>query len=182
MIVVGGFLSVLRVTFAAGLLLQALGAGGVAVAGFWALGAGATFGEGFTSALHPSVGVDPLSGLFLGTLGLIAAPALVFSVRYLRPTGVGRSVAALMAVFLCTLALVLCARDPFLFLLGWESMTLIPAIVILVACGADSGSRQTARWALASLRLSSTRCSTGTVCNGVDAGERLGCPNQCGRV
>ncbi len=59
--------------------MQAAGAAGVGVAGFWALASGDTLGAGFTSSFDPRFGVDGLSGLFLGTLGLIAAPALVFS-------------------------------------------------------------------------------------------------------
>jgi succinyl-CoA synthetase beta subunit len=84
-----------------------------------------------------------LSGLFLGVLGLIAVPALVFSVRYLRPSASGRTVGALTAVFVLALALVLCARDPLTFLLGWETMTLVPAVVILVSRGAHRRARQT---------------------------------------
>ena len=55
----------------------------VAAAGFWLLGAGDAVGAGFASALDPRVGADPLSGLFLGTLGVVAAPALVFAAGYL---------------------------------------------------------------------------------------------------
>jgi hydrogenase-4 component B len=80
--------------------------------------------------------------LFLGILGLIAAPALVFSVPYLRPSPNGRAVAALTALFVFSLALVLCARDPLTFLAGWESMTLVPAVVILVSRGADRRARK----------------------------------------
>ena len=91
------------------------------------LAAGDVFGAPFTSAFDPSVGVDGLSGLFLGTLGLVAAPALVFSSRYVEPTPEGRLVAVLTAAFLLALAAVLCARDPLTFLAGWELMTLLPA-------------------------------------------------------
>ena len=52
----------------------------------------ARLGDAFTSSFAPRLGVDGLSGLFLGMLGLIAAPALVFSVRYLRPSPHGRAV------------------------------------------------------------------------------------------
>jgi hydrogenase-4 component B len=100
-------------------------------------------GAGFTSSFDPRFGVDGLSGLFLGTLGLIAAPALVFSLRYLEPTRRGRVIAALTAAFFLALALVVCARDPLTFLTGWELMTLLSATVILVARRADRLSRQT---------------------------------------
>ena len=139
----GGALGVWRRAFSAGLWLQAAGAAGIAIAGFWALGSQTSLGEGFTSSFVPRFGVDGLSGLFLGILGLIAAPALVFSTRYLRPSLRGRAVGALTALFVLALALVLCARDPLTFLAGWESMTLVPAVVILVSRGADRRARQT---------------------------------------
>lgn len=130
-------------TFVGGLVVQAAGAAGVGAAGFWALVSGDTFGAGFASSFDPRFGVDGLSGLFLGTLGLIAAPALVFSLRYLEPTRRGRVTAALTGGFFLALALVVCARDPLTFLTGWELITLLSAGVILVARGADRLSRQT---------------------------------------
>ena len=133
----------MRATFAAGLVLQAAGAAGVAVAGFWVLAAGDVLGAAFTSAFDPRFGVDGLSGLFLGTLGLVAAPALVFSLRYLEPTLGGRAVAVLTAAFVLALAAVLCARDPLTFLAGWELMTLLPAALILVARDGDRQARET---------------------------------------
>ncbi len=142
-IALGGALSVSRTTFSAGLCLQATGAAGVSIAGFWALGSQAVLGDPFTSSFVPRLGVDGLSGLFLGILGLIAAPALVFSVRYLRPSPNGRAVAAMTALFVLALALVLCARDPLTFLTGWELMTLVPAVLILVSRGADRRARKT---------------------------------------
>ena len=42
-----------------------------------------------------------------------------------------------------SLALVVCARDPLTFLVGWELMTLLPAAVILVARAADAAARRT---------------------------------------
>jgi hydrogenase-4 component B len=142
-IALGGALSVSRRTVQGGLWLQAAGAAGVSIAGFWALGSQAVLGDPFTSSFVPRLGVDGLSGLFLGILGLIAAPALVFSVRYLRPSPNGRAVATLTALFVLALALVLCARDPLTFLAGWESMTLVPAVLILVSRGADRRARKT---------------------------------------
>jgi hydrogenase-4 component B len=141
-IALGGALSVWGRAFSAGLLLQATGAVGVSAAGFWVLGSRAPLGHTFTSSFVPRLGVDGLSGLFLGILGLIAAPALVFSVRYLRSSPQGRAVGALTALFVLALALVLCARDPLTFLAGWELMTLIPAVVILVSRGADRRARK----------------------------------------
>jgi hydrogenase-4 component B len=142
-IALGGVLGSSRQAFSIGLHVQAIGATAVAVAGFWALGAQSLSGGVFTSSFAPRFGIDGLTGLFLGILGLIAAPALVFSARYLRPSAGGRTVASLTALFVLALALVLCARDPLTFLAGWETMTLIPAIVILVSRGAHRRARQT---------------------------------------
>ena len=142
-IALGGVLVAARATFFAGLVLQAAGAGSVAVAGLWVLAAGDVLGAAFTSAFDPRLGVDGLSGLFLGALGLVAAPALVFSIRYLEPNARGRVVGVLTAAFLLALAAVLCGRDPLTFLAAWELMTLLPAVLILVARGGDRQARET---------------------------------------
>ena len=140
---VGGILAFFPRGFRAGVVLQALGATAIGVAGFWVLGTGAVLGDGFTSAFAAQVGVDGLSGLFLGALGLVAAPALVFSLRYVELTARGRAIAGLTAAFLLAMAAVICARDPLTFLLGWELMTLLPAAVILLARAGDERARQT---------------------------------------
>jgi hydrogenase-4 component B len=142
-VAVGGVLVAARQTLRPGLALQALGALGIAVAGFWVLAGGEVLGAGFSSAFEPRVGVDGLSGLFLGTLGLVAAPALVFSSRYLDTTWRGRVVGVLTAGFVLALAAVVCARDPLTFLAGWELMTLLSATLILIARGADRHARET---------------------------------------
>ncbi len=139
----GGALCVMRRTFPAGLVLQALGALALSVAGFWGLGDGGTAGAAFSSGFSPRLGADGLSWFFLGTLGLVAAPAFLFSARYLEPDRRGQAVGALGAAFVLALTLVFCARDPITFLAGWELMTLVPAAVILVARSADRRSRQT---------------------------------------
>ena len=142
-VAIGAILALGRRALEPGLWIQAAGAAGVGVAGFWVLASGDTLGMEFTSSFDLRLGVDGLSGLFLGTLGLIAAPALVFSLRYLEPSRRGRVTAALTAGFFLALALVVCARDPLTFLTGWELMTLLSATVILVARRADRLSRQT---------------------------------------
>jgi hydrogenase-4 component B len=142
-IALGGVLCISRRAFSAGLLVQAVGAAAIAVAGFWTLGSQSVLGDAFANSFTPRFGVDGLSGLFLGILGVIAAPSLVFSSRYLRSSTHGRAVGALTALFILALALVLCARDPLMFLAGWESMTLVPAVVILVSRRADRRARQT---------------------------------------
>jgi hydrogenase-4 component B len=142
-VAIGGVLACFLRGFAPGVVLQAAGATAVGAAGFWVLATGVTLGEGFTSAFEPQFGVDGLSGLFLGALGLVGAPSLVFSLRYLAPTPSGRAVAGLTAAFLLAMAAVICARDPLTFLVGWELMTLVPAAVILLAREGDEHARQT---------------------------------------
>jgi hydrogenase-4 component B len=138
----GGLLALSRRFFASGLWVQTVGALLLAGVGFWALAEGATAGATFTSSFAPCFGVDGLTAFFLGTLGLVAAPALLFSSSYLRRDASGRATAALTVLFVLVLAGVLCARDPLTFLAAWEVMTLLPAIVILVTHGATRTSRQ----------------------------------------
>jgi hydrogenase-4 component B len=142
LVAAGGALAIRPRTFVAGAWVQALGALVLAVTGFWTLAAGTTAGAGFTSDFEPRFGVDGLTAFFLATLGVVAAPALAFSSAYLRPDARGRAVAALTAAFVLVLAGVLCARDPLSFLAFWEVMTLLPAVVILVAHGAGRPSRR----------------------------------------
>ena len=142
-IALGGIVAVSRTRFTLGLALQAAGATAVGAAGFWALAADDAFGAEFSNRFALGFGVDGLSGLFLGTLGLIGAPTLLFSVHYLEPTPRGRATGVLMAAFLLALALVVCARDPVSFLGGWELMTLISGAVIVVARAGDRRARQT---------------------------------------
>jgi hydrogenase-4 component B len=142
LVAAGGVMSGARWGFGTGLRIQAVGAAVVSACGFWRLALGGTVGAGFTDAWWPQAGVDGLSALFLGTLGLVAAPALAFAPRYLGADGRGRAVAGLLAGFVLALALVLCARDPLTFLAGWELMTLLSAGVILVARRGDQVGRR----------------------------------------
>jgi hydrogenase-4 component B len=129
---VGGALTVARWSFAVGLATQAAGCAVFAIGGFWALAVDGSAGSAFSSAFDPRVGVDGLTGLFLGVLGAVGAAALVYAIRYLEPSGRGRAIGALTALFIGVQALVLVGRDPLTFLVGWEAMTLVPAAVILV--------------------------------------------------
>ena len=65
-IALGGLLGFRRSWFRAGVWTQAGGSAAVAVAGFWTLASGDTLGAPFTSAFAPHVGVDGLTGFFLG--------------------------------------------------------------------------------------------------------------------
>ena len=108
----GSLVALARRTFAAGIWLQAVGCGLIAVGGLWSLAAGEVAGKAFTSSFDPRIGVDGLSGLFLGVLGVCGAAALVFAVRYLEPSGRGRAIASLTGLFVLVQLLVLVARGP----------------------------------------------------------------------
>ena len=86
----GGLRTLLRRTFVAGLTVQAAGCALLAVGGIWALVADETAGDAFTSAFDSRIGIDGLSGLFLGILGAVGVAALVFAPRYLEPSAQGR--------------------------------------------------------------------------------------------
>ena len=90
-------------------------------------------GAGFTNGLSLRAGIDPLSGFFLATIGVVALPALVFAHGYLAGVSNRRPLLALTGGFLGALVGVICARDVVSFLAAWELMTLLPATAILVA-------------------------------------------------
>ncbi len=140
-VALGGVLCAAPGGLATGLRVQSGGALALGVAGFWGLTNGSTWGASFTSTMTPHLGVDPLTGLFLGALGLIAAPALAFASSYLQPTTAGRATGLLTATFTLSLAGVLCARDVLTFLASWELMTILPATIILLG-GADRAARR----------------------------------------
>ena len=141
LLVAGGVLASVRGHLVAGLRVQSAGALAIGVAGFWALAGAGTWGAAFTSTLTPHFGVDGLTGLFLGTLGLVAFPTLAFASAYLQPTGSGRATGLLTAAFTLALVGVLCARDVLTFLVFWELMTLVPAAIILAGSSGSAARR-----------------------------------------
>ncbi|WP_217914670.1 proton-conducting transporter membrane subunit [Miltoncostaea marina] len=124
-----------RAGIAVALLLQAAGTALVGAVGAVCLLDGRTVGAGFTSDLEPSLGVDPLSGLFLLLVALVAVPAALYAIPYLAGARRPRTLAALTGLFGLALAGVVTARDAVTFLALWEVMTLVPAAAILVARG-----------------------------------------------
>ncbi|HEY5199565.1 MAG TPA: proton-conducting transporter membrane subunit [Acidothermaceae bacterium] len=141
-IAIGVVVTLLRGPWRRGLGLQAVGAALFIVAGFATLATGHAVGAAFTSQLTPRLGVDRLSGVFLATLGLVAAPALAYSCRYLDGSRRGRLVGALTGVFVLAMVGLLCARDAITFLGSWELMSLLPAVIILLHRDADAESRR----------------------------------------
>ncbi|HVA61654.1 MAG TPA: proton-conducting transporter membrane subunit [Mycobacteriales bacterium] len=133
LIALGGALAATRRTWQTGLTVAAAGAAVLGIAGFVVLAEGSLVGSPFTSHFSPRFGIDPLSGLFLGTLGIVAAPALCFSRGYLPPTGRSRALGGVTTAFVLALIAEFCARDPVTLLAGWELMTLLPAAAILIA-------------------------------------------------
>lgn len=83
--------------------------------------------------MTPALGVDGLSAFFLVVVAVGAIPALLFARDALRGMENGRLLAALTVGFLLALVLVLAARDVVTFLAGWELMTFVPAVAILLA-------------------------------------------------
>jgi hydrogenase-4 component B len=132
----------IRSTFRGAVVVQAVGVALLGIAGFWMLGAGTTSGAAFTGSFEPRFGIDGLTAFFLGTVGVVASPVLLFSTRYLDRSARGRATGVLIGAFLVVLVEVLCARDPLTFLAGWELMTLLPAAIILVG-RSDARSRHT---------------------------------------
>jgi hydrogenase-4 component B len=129
-LIAGGLICAASRAVRAGLAVQAAGVALLGVAAFSALLGGGDTGAAFTSAIRPSLGIDPLSGFF------IALPTLVYARDYvdgMRSAATARAVGALTAAFLLALVGVLAARDVTGFLAFWELMTLIPAAAILVA-------------------------------------------------
>ena len=119
-------------------LATALGAGGaasggiagfvvslVALSGGRARAATASWNTGLGASL--SVGVDPLSALFLLPIFGLAALSAVYGAGYLSPRAAGRRAGG---AWLCynllaaSMALAVLARNAILFLVAWEAMTL----------------------------------------------------------
>ena len=81
------------------IVAQAAGAALLAVAGAVALVDGEALGSPFTGGLEPRLGVDGLSGVFLATLGLVAAPSLLHGRVAGRTGWRDRAVACLTGLF-----------------------------------------------------------------------------------
>ena len=128
----------LRRGVALGLPLQALGIVLIGVAGALVLFGEPAVGAGFHDGLGPRLGIDSLSGFFLATIAVVAAPSLVYARGYLAGNPHERLLASLTGLFLLSLVLVVTARDPSTFLGGWELMTLVPAAAILARSSARS--------------------------------------------
>ena len=141
-IAIGVIVTLFRGQWRRGLALQAAGAAMFTIAGFASLATGRAVGAAFTSQLTPRLGVDRLSGVFLATLGLVAAPALAYSSRYLDGSRRARAVGALTGAFVLAMAGLLSARDAITFLGSWELMSLLPAVIILLHRNADAESRR----------------------------------------
>ena len=108
-----------------------IGIGGAAVA----LGAD-PIGETWRFALDPALGVDRLSGWLLAVIGFVGAGSMLAS----RTFG-DRKDGILAGPFVLALALVAVARDPSTLLAGWELMTLVPVVIVLVRRADDQARR-----------------------------------------
>ncbi len=127
----------LRAPLPAALALQGLGIGLLGTGGALVLFGEPAIGAGFRDGLHPALGIDGLTGFFLATIAVVAAPSLLFARGYLAGAARARTLVVLSGLFLLVLAGVVTARDPSSFLACWELMTLVPAAAILVR-GSDA--------------------------------------------
>lgn len=115
-----------------GLWIQAGSLAVVAAFAVTLLVTGQTLGSPFIDSIHPALGVDPLSAFFLLIVAATSVPVLIYAAGYLATEPHRAALAALTGAFIAAMALVICARDISTFLAGWELMTLIPAVAILV--------------------------------------------------
>ncbi len=139
---IGGISGIYLPSLKSSLSVQVLGSLGIGVAGFAIFATGRTVGAGFTNGFHPRFGVDPLSGLFLAMLSIVATPVLLYSQGYYDTSNRSRAIVIMNSAFILALIMVICARDPVSVLGGWELMTLIPAAMILVAHDRDPKARR----------------------------------------
>ena len=116
--------------------LQAAGAALIGIGGAAAALGGDQVGETWRFALDPAVGVDRLSGWLLAVIGFVAAASMLAS----RTFG-DRNDGILAGPFVLALVLVAVARDPSTLLAGWELMTLVPVVIVLVRRADDQSRR-----------------------------------------
>ncbi|MCL5048263.1 MAG: hypothetical protein M1374_05710 [Firmicutes bacterium] len=142
-IFIGGGLVLVKQLFKLAFFVQSFGSLLLTIVGIFVVASREDSGAQFTDKFHPQFGIDPLSGLFLIVLGIVAIPVLVFSGSYLDSDSKrDRVIACLSAAFIIILAGTVCARDPITLLGGWELMTIIPASIILIAHGNDKSVRR----------------------------------------
>lgn len=110
---------------AASVLLVVVGAAGISGAGI-RLGLDSALGSGILGFGPTALSVDRLSGLFLVISFVVAAPvSLVCAAWTARPGRVRhRSLAAQHCLVLGSVAVVITADNAFVFLLGWELLTI----------------------------------------------------------
>lgn len=114
------------------LRIQAIGVLALGVTGAYVLASGDPIGAAFHSGIHPALGLDPLSGLFLLTIALVAAPAALFAGDALGMDRQAGALAATTGAFVLSLAGFVAARDVTTLLAFWELMTLLPSLAILI--------------------------------------------------
>ncbi|MFA6079617.1 MAG: proton-conducting transporter membrane subunit [Candidatus Omnitrophota bacterium] len=76
---------------------------------------------------------DPLSLFFLVVILLVSAPSALYSVGYMKGEYPGRKIAlgwALLIAFIVSMALVVTVNNALIFLIAWESMSLISYFLV----------------------------------------------------
>ncbi|HYS07000.1 MAG TPA: hydrogenase 4 subunit B [Candidatus Dormibacteraeota bacterium] len=144
-------LAVLRAGRRSGVALVTCGSVAGSAAAILALLSDAQAGLGFPSPLPDLALVfhlDALGAAFLLLIGLVGAPAAIYSLEYApggHSAGGGRLAGTMLPLFLLSMSLVVLAANVFTFLLSWEGMSL--ASYLLVIDEGDSRERRSAgRW------------------------------------
>jgi hydrogenase-4 component B len=132
LLIAGALASIAPRALTAAIALQAAGIALLGTGGALILFGAPAFGAAFRNSLDPGLGIDGLTGFFLATLAVVAAPAVIYARGYLADVARSRALVALVGLFLIALVGVVMARDPSSFLACWELMTLVPAAAILV--------------------------------------------------
>ncbi|MDR0360100.1 MAG: hypothetical protein LBJ87_11660, partial [bacterium] len=143
----------LRMTLIAG--VAALGSAACAVAGGLALATpgATTFTVGSLPPLGPlQVGVDGLTGYFLLVTGAVSG--LLFAGRPGTLANLrGKVPIVALAVLMLGLALVVVARDAFLFLTGWEALAISFYLVVSGGYHRDDRAASAAYWTMGMAKL-----------------------------
>ena len=90
--------------------------------------------------LTANIGIDPFSAFFIFLISLIAIPVSIYSIGYVTSESSDTPVhivGFLYNLFLLSMILVISAKDALLFLIFWESMTLISYGLIISNTSSD---------------------------------------------
>jgi len=99
LLIAGTLAPVVRGALATAIALQAVSIALLGVGGALVLFGAPAFGAAFRSSLDPGLGIDGLTGFFLATLAIVAAPAAIYARGYLAGVARSRALIALGGLF-----------------------------------------------------------------------------------